>query len=98
MSKALQVPPEVARDENSTELLRAWAANGGLVCVLKPAPWNGAPEHWGIVLADVARHVANAVREERGVPAHATLAIIAHIFNSELKAPTDSPFGHFAES
>ncbi len=98
MSKALQVPPEVACDKNATELLRAWAADGGLVCILQPDPWNGAPEHWGIVLADVARHVANAVQEERGVAAHATLAIIANFFNSELKTPTDSPFGRFVES
>ena len=82
-------------DPNANEVLRAWVANGGLVCNLRPTTWDDASA-WGIVLADVARHVANAVQGAKGVPSEDTLRQIWHLFNSELGFPTDTPKGKFA--
>jgi len=50
------VPSEVESDTKAREVLRFWGANGGLVCALRPVTWPDASS-WGIVLADVTRHV-----------------------------------------
>ena len=68
----LVVPSEVEADAKAREVLRAWVANGGLVCALRPETWPDASS-WGIVLADVTRHVANAVRDLKGDDPAATV-------------------------
>jgi hypothetical protein len=90
----LTVPEEVTSDPKAREVLRAWVANDGLVCNLRPETWEDAAS-WGIVLADVARHVANAVRDLKGTDPDETLRQIQKIFNCELSGPTDEPSGHF---
>jgi hypothetical protein len=70
--------------------LRAWVANGGLVCALRPETWQEAG-NWGIVLADVARHVTNAVRGLTGTEPATTIAKIRTLFAAELDNPTDAP-------
>jgi hypothetical protein len=94
MQRHLDVPAEVAGASEAQELFRAWAADGGLVCALQPDVWEDTAT-WGLLLADVARHVANANAELRGVEAKVTLAGIRAMFNAELNAPTDEPKGHF---
>ena len=90
----LLVPTEVSRDPKAVEVIRAWVANEGLVCALRPTTWadSGA---WGIVLADAARHVANALRDETGDDPAATVVKIREMFNRELAEPTDEPTGAF---
>lgn len=89
----LSVPAEVAKDPKASEVLRAWVANGGLVCSLRPEIWD-EPANWGILLADVARHVANAVNELNGSDPDVTLAAIQDYFNRELDDPTDEASGY----
>lgn len=88
----LDVPEEVRGAPDSTEILRAWVSGGGLVCNLRPTVWKDASA-WGIVLADVARHVANALHDARGEEQFPTLQQIRELFNRELDAPTDEPTG-----
>jgi hypothetical protein len=90
----LTIPSEVEDDPKSQEVLRAWVANGGLVCALGPETWSEAG-NWGIVLADVARHVANAVRDLNGTDQARTIEEIRTLFVAELDNPTDTPEGHF---
>jgi Domain of unknown function (DUF5076) len=90
----LGVPSEVVSDAKAREVLRAWVANEGLVCALRPETWPDVVA-WGIVLADVTRHVANAVRDLRGDDPAATVAKIREIYNSELTDPTAEPTGGF---
>jgi hypothetical protein len=66
------VPSEVEADSKAREVLRAWVANEGLVCALRPESWSDASS-WGIVLADVTRHVANAVKDLKGDDPAATV-------------------------
>ena len=62
----LVVPSEVEGDAKARrEVLRTWVANGKRVCALRPETWSETSS-WGIVLADVARHVANAVHDLKG--------------------------------
>jgi len=90
----LTVPTEVEVDPKAREVLRAWVANDGLVCALRPETWPEAG-NWGIVLADVARHVANAVRDLNGTDPGETIMKIRTLFVAELDSPTDEPTGHF---
>jgi len=90
----LPVPTEVGVDPKAREILRAWVANEGLVCALRPETWPEAG-NWGIVLADVARHLANAVRDLNGTDPAATIMKIRTLFVAELDIPTDEPTGHF---
>jgi hypothetical protein len=90
----LAVPSEVEADPKAREVLRAWVANGGLVCALRPETWSETT-NWGIVLADVARHVANAVHDLKGDEPAVTVENIRNLFNAELASPTDKPKGHF---
>jgi hypothetical protein len=61
---------------------------------LRPETWPEA-SNWGIVLADVARHVANAVHDLKGDEPAVTIEKIGKLFNAELANPTDEPTGHF---
>jgi hypothetical protein len=92
----LPVPSDVAEDPNAIELIRAWNSNGGLICALQPMRWEDS-RSWGILLADIARHVANALREERGDEQAVTLVKIRDMFNLELSDPTDIPTGSFLD-
>jgi len=90
----LPVPGDVAADAKAVEVFRAWVANDGLICAVRPTTWKD-PSAWGIVLADAARHVANAIRDEVGDEPSVTVAKIREMFNRELAAPTDEPTGSF---
>lgn len=92
----LGIPAEVRSDPDSTEVLRAWVAGGGLVCSLSPNAWEDSAA-WGIVLADVARHVANALHDLEGIDPEKTVARIREMFNAELAKPTDNPEGYFPD-
>jgi hypothetical protein len=92
----LLVPDEVLRDRKAVEVLRAWVANEGLVCALRPTAWPESSS-WGIVLADAARHVANARRDEVGEDPEVTIAKIREVFNLELGGPADGVSGEFVE-
>jgi hypothetical protein len=77
-------------------MLRAWIANNELHCTLETGLWNEAG-NWGILLADVARHVANAHEEADGTPREQTLSEIRTLFDAELDNPTAEPTGRFAD-
>jgi hypothetical protein len=72
--KELPVPEAATTDQHSREMLRAWVIDNGLHCSLDV---GGAGENeailWGILLSDVARHVADAEEETEGTPSGDTL-------------------------
>ena len=59
MSKALLIPDAVNLDENAAEVIRAWVASGQLHISIAAGLWQD-PAAWGIVLVDLARHVARS--------------------------------------
>ena len=86
---ALPMPPAALRDGHAVELARVWIAEQGLHCSLKFGLYadDGLAREtiaWGIILADLAGHVADALRAE-GMGAKADLleAIMAG-FNAEV--------------
>ena len=98
MLEELQIPPSVIPDHNARELMRAWAAHGGLVCSLNPDAWpqDQAPIAWGILLSDIARHVADALHQAHGLDTNSVLTQLRTVFDSELTRPSAATKGKFA--
>jgi hypothetical protein len=82
----LQAPP-TALEKGGTEVLRAAIVDGGLHVSLRRA--FDDPEAWGMLIADVTRHVARIYRTESNVPEDRTIERIRNIFDAEMDAPTD---------
>src|SRR5262245_33211441 len=60
------IPEAALRDKDAVEMLRVWIAEGGLRCSIKVGMYRetmdvAEEKAWGTILADVARHVANAL-------------------------------------
>jgi hypothetical protein len=89
----LVIPAEATRDTQAVEVLRVWLANGQQYVSLRTGVW-GDPAAWGIMLADLARHVANSYHQSSGLDTIASLRRIRQGFEVELTSPTDQPAGH----
>ena len=84
--EALKAPP-AALEKGGTEILRAAIVDGGLhVSILRAFD---DPEAWGMLIADVARHVARIYAKEDNIPEERTIARIRNLFDAEMDAPTD---------
>lgn len=78
--RALVIPPAAQRDENAIQMLSAWVAERGLHCTMNVGMWSAQgrdePAAWGTLLADVIRHLSNAMAEESGAAPAATISAI----------------------
>jgi hypothetical protein len=83
---ALKAPP-TALEKGGTEVLRAAIVDGGLHVSLRRA--FDDPQAWGMVLADLARHVARIYKTEDGVAEEETIERIRNLFDAEMDSPTD---------
>ena len=96
MFRELPKPPETQTAAEAMEVIRAWIVDGALHVSLMPTAFE-EKEVWGILLADVTNHVANALADATGLDRGKTVAAIAKLYNSELAQPTDEPTGEFIE-
>jgi hypothetical protein len=83
---ALAIPP-AALEKGGVEIVRAGIVEGGLHISIRRA-FDDA-QAWGMVLADIARHVARIHALEMGAPENLTLDRIRNMFDAELDSPTD---------
>ena len=88
-NNSLETPPIANADSNAVEVLRVWAAPGQPQQLTLRTTWKDAGA-WGLLLADVARHAANAYGNEGSDP-NVVLARIRELFDAEMVAPTDTP-------
>jgi hypothetical protein len=96
-AKFLDPPPAATRDNASFELLRVWVAEAGQHVSLRPGTWED-PFAWGIVLADLARHIVNAeALENASIDRDAFLERLLEGFEAEMESPTDEPEGELEE-
>ena len=95
-SGALLVPPIAQRDPKAIELARVWSAEGAQHVSLRPDVWED-PGAWGILLVDLAKHVANALHEQSGRNRTITLQRIRAAFDAEWSRATDEPKGGFVD-
>lgn len=95
-SGALALPVEISSDEKAAEILRLWIrSDGANIAVLKPDALAD-PAMWGLLLADVARHVADALASSRDGDSKATLDRVRKGFDAEMANPTDVPSGSWS--
>jgi hypothetical protein len=81
--EALTVPMAVQVDPNACELVRVWIANNEQHVSLRSGVWED-PAAWGIMLADLARHVAETYKRDAGREVGATLQRIMAGIHAEL--------------
>jgi hypothetical protein len=98
MPNELPIPP-VAIDNPSREVIRVWLAKSKIHCVLRIGLWekHGTDERdaWGIVLADMMHHIANAHESKYGRNPQETFARVRKAFEAELAHPTSIQLGDF---
>jgi hypothetical protein len=84
--EALKAPP-IAMEKGGTEVLRAVIVDGGLQISLLRA--FDDPQAWGMLIADLTRHVARIYKTEDNIPEERTIERIRNLFDAEMDAPTD---------
>ena len=93
---ALDLPPAAAKSRDAVEVARIWVADGAQHVTLRPDAWDD-PFAWGILLVDLARHLAQASGQAAGRDPEETLQRIRLGFDAEWAHPTDEPTGELHE-
>ncbi len=84
----IAAPPSARTDAKSFELARLWIADGSPRVALRVDLWDD-PAAWGLLLADVARHIAVAYSQSAGHDAGDTLERVLIGFRAEFESPPD---------
>ena len=97
VEKVLSIPEEAQKDKASFEVLRVWIANQSQHVSIRSGAWED-PFAWGIVLADLARHIALAHQiQNEGSDPEAFLNRLLEGFEAEIENPTDEPEGEVTQ-
>ncbi len=83
-------PHAADRDPYATEMIRAWVAEGQLHAQLHLGEWlrDGKVDEasaWGVVLADIARHIASGLQEITGEEQSAQLTRLVASLNAAIR-------------
>jgi hypothetical protein len=94
------IPEAALRDKDAVEMLRVWIAERKLHCSMKVGMYRetmNMPEEkaWGVILADVARHVAKALESGYLTNGAESLEKIRDSFLAQLSLPTSETKGGF---
>lgn len=82
----LPIPSTVIAAKEKTEMARIWIADGDQIVTLSPRLWDD-PGAWGLMLVDIARHVAQAY-QAKGVDSAISLEKIRSAMEAEWANPT----------
>lgn len=88
--KQLPIPEVAATDPKAIELVRVWAAKGQQHVVLATRLWDD-PASWGIMLVDLAKHIAGAYEQTSGRDRVSVLQRLRAGFDAEWTVATDEP-------
>ncbi len=80
--RELPVPPPAETDPYAFELARIWAAHKAQHVSLNINA-NTDPAEWGLMLVDLARHVADYYHDQKGFPVEKVLGRIKEGFDAE---------------
>jgi len=83
----LPVPPTLDQAERAMEMARVWIVDGHQHVVLSPNLWRD-PASWGLLLVDIARHVASAYEGQMQQDRATVLQRIREAFDAEWSHPT----------
>lgn len=94
------IPEAAVRDKNAVEMLRVWIAEQQLQSSIKVGMyWEtmNIPEGraWGMILADVTRHIATALESRYSADRDKVIKEIRDSYLSELGNPTSDATGEF---
>ena len=92
----LMIPPIASADSSGKEVLRAWVADNSFHVSLRPEVWDDSAA-WGVAIADIIRHLADAYYATKGSDREETIGRVLSLLHAELDAPTDTPTGYFAD-
>ena len=97
--RPLVMPRAAQRDENAVQMLSAWIAEKGLHCTMNVGMWSAEgtdePWAWGAFLADVVRHLGDALYKDQGISREEAIRRITEAFSAKLNAPTSPISGDF---
>ena len=91
--RELPMPRPLVNEPKAFELARVWVVAGGRQHVSLSTGVIGDPVAWGILLVNLAKHVANAYHQTKNLDPNQTLAAIKAAFDAEWASPTDKPVG-----
>ena len=91
-NQQLLIPEAATKDPRSAEVLRVWVVSGQQHVSIRVGAWDD-PAGWGLLLADLARHIAKSYQQSKGLDRSRTLQRIKAGFDAELASPTDDPSG-----
>ena len=95
--KFLDIPAAAQRDKTSFEVMRVFIAEQGQHVSIQSGAWED-PFAWGIVLADLARHIAHAHQMQNSkVDPEAFMERLLEGFQAEIDNPTDEPEGEITQ-
>jgi predicted secreted Zn-dependent protease len=103
--RELVIPPETEGDSRATEMIRVWLAHQDVHVSLLLGMWEDADdaevderEAWGNVLADVARHIANGMRQSHAWEEKDTIAKIKKAFIENIEYQERKISGGYSEA
>jgi hypothetical protein len=79
------------------EVARGWIVDNKLQCSLFPTIWADTPEVWGILLADFAAHISDAIAAEPDMSREQVHRIISRRLLDELDLPSVEHIGDFVD-
>jgi hypothetical protein len=82
------LPPPIAQELGAQEVLRVWSGHDLPQQYVLETTWQD-PAAWGLLLVDIARHVARAYARSTGIPEREALARIKAGLDAEWAEPTD---------
>ncbi|HWD94715.1 MAG TPA: DUF5076 domain-containing protein [Verrucomicrobiae bacterium] len=102
MKRELVQPPEIAGDENATEMVRVWLAHNQLHVSMLLGMWHGwegaevdERDAWGELLGDLTKHIANGMMKEYGWDYDSTRDRIRAAFLKNFDAKSGNIEGDF---
>lgn len=101
MPEELPIPPD-ARRHPSVEALRVWIANDEQHISINIGVFGSDPREeafaWGLVMADMIQHIANAHASAYGRDPEEVVSDILQGFQAEMDNPTTDHPGDFLDS
>lgn len=90
---ACPIPDAVLADDDAVEMLRVWTAEKTMYCSMKVGMYQETRKVseeavWGVILADVARQVSDALRQANPDTEADSLAMVRDHFLNELRPPS----------
>src|ERR1700753_1253009 len=86
----LMITPDAPHAAKAFELVLAWVAQGDLHVSLQMGGWDD-PTAWGVVLADLVRHVARFYAEQKHLAPEQTVTRVRGAMDAELDGEEEAP-------